>query len=83
MVFWLYYYNNVSKQKTLYNGIHLILFSNPKFLVDILIEYGMLYKPLNTFKLFDLVWIPDFTSIGNINDNIHLPNYVSLALYLL
>lgn len=28
----------LSKQNTLYKGIHFISFSNPKFLVDILIE---------------------------------------------
>ena len=56
--------HNLSKQNTLYKGMHFILFSNPKFLVEILIEYGIVYKVLNTFKLFDLVCVLDFTSIG-------------------
>jgi len=53
-----------SKQNTPYNGTLLILFSNPKFLADIRIEYGGLYNETKAARLFARTLSADFTSIG-------------------
>ena len=47
-----------------YNGIDFILFSNPKFLLDILTPYLGLISFIYIFKLLDLTLFPLFTSTG-------------------
>ena len=54
-------------QNVAYNGIDLMLFSNPKLRCEILIEYLGLYFPIYIFKLLDLLFVFDFTSIGIIS----------------
>ena len=56
-----YYIKNVA-----YNGTDFILFSNPKFLLEIRIAYSDLYCFIKEFKLFALLFSDDFTSIGTI-----------------
>ena len=51
-------------QNTAYKGMDLILFSNPKFLDEIRIEYLGEYLVTYSFKLLDLVLSLDLTSIG-------------------
>ena len=51
-------------QNIAYKGMDLILFSNPKFLDEIRIEYSGEYLLTYSFKLLDLVLSLDLTSIG-------------------
>jgi len=51
-------------QKTAYKGTDFILFSNPKFFLEIRIAYSDLYFSMKTPKLFARFRLPFFTSIG-------------------
>jgi len=69
-------------QNAAYNGIDLILFSNPKFLVENLIEYFGLYYFAYIFKLADFTLLPLFTSIGIIPSSL-LYKTKSISAFLL
>ena len=64
-------------QNTAYKGTDLMLFSNPKFLVDILMLYLGLYFLMYSFRLLLLVLLPLFTSTGIISPSIFIKKSIS------
>ncbi|MDR2907983.1 MAG: hypothetical protein LBU91_08360, partial [Bacteroidales bacterium] len=56
--------STIQMQNAAYRGTDFILFSKPKFLAEMRMEYGGLNFSTYTPKLFEPTLRPDFTSIG-------------------
>lgn len=60
-----------------YSGTDFMLFSNPKFLDEILIAYLGLYLFIYTFKLLLDILLSAFTSIGIIPSSLYIIKSIS------